>query len=404
MITDESTGRRATMVEVFAWATDEDPDQAAEKAAVDGLREAFARACPDQEFVNPVVNGEHGSDPRGRLRSRLWANDPPDGFQAHPGGELMDHIEAGHLTDLSDRFAQWGLDDVLPEALLDAVSVNGRIYTVPVGVHRLMLWSNEEVRVRAGLTDRPANVEEFIHDLAMLRDSGIEHPLAIGAAWTQLELLEGVLLAKLGPERFESLWGAKAAWSGSDIAEALDAYRTLLSYTNPNRDDLHWPAAAKLVSEGAAGYLFMGDWVVGAWAESGLRNYAYQAFPGTDAFFQWVGDAFALPRNAPNPAGADCWLRTVAGAEGQRVFNTTKGSIPPRIDANPADYPTYQRAAIADLRRLRLVPSCAHGTACTEAVTTAVTRAVGRFSTTGDVADLRAAIAAGVAADHRGGP
>jgi hypothetical protein len=34
----------------------------------------------------------------------------------------------------------------------------------------------------------------------------------------QLELLEGLLLAELGPERFETLWTAKADWSGGDVS------------------------------------------------------------------------------------------------------------------------------------------------------------------------------------------
>jgi glucose/mannose transport system substrate-binding protein len=91
----------------------------------------------------------------------------------------------------------------------------------------------------------------------------------------------------------------------------------------------------------------------------------------------------------------------VASVEGQQAFNTRKGSIPARSDADPADYPAYQRAAIADFKRLRLVPSCAHGSACTRAQTVAAISA-GKFSSAGGVADLQAAIAAGVAAYRAG--
>jgi hypothetical protein len=51
---------------------------------------------------------------------------------------------------------------------------------------------------------------------------------------------------------------------------------------------------------------------------------------------------------------------------------------------------------------LRLVSSCAHGSACTRAQTVAAISAVGRFSSAGGVADLQAAIAAGVAAYRAG--
>jgi glucose/mannose transport system substrate-binding protein len=213
---------------------------------------------------------------------------------------------------------------------------------------------------------------------------------------------KGLLLAELGPERFEALWTAKADWSGGDVTGVLDDYKRLLSYSNPDRDNLHWTEAAKLLTSGRAGYLFMGDWVVGELERNGLRDYSYQPFPGAGGTFQWLGDAFVLPKNAPNAAGANSWLKTVASVEGQQAFNTRKGSIPARSDANPADYPGYQRAAIADFKRLRLVPSCAHGSACTPAQTVAVISAVGRFSSAGGVADLQAAIAAGVAAYRAG--
>jgi glucose/mannose transport system substrate-binding protein len=125
----------------------------------------------------------------------LRENDPPDSFQVHPGGELVDYLDAGQLADLNDQFAQWSLFDVLPTGLLDAITVNGRIYSVPVRIHRLLLWSNLAA-LAAGITNQPATLDEFIHHLDALRASGIDHPLALGANWTQLELLEGLLLAK----------------------------------------------------------------------------------------------------------------------------------------------------------------------------------------------------------------
>jgi glucose/mannose transport system substrate-binding protein len=397
-----STGpahREDHRVEVFAWATDDDPERVVEKAAVDSLVEVFAQRSPGQDFVNPVLagGGDGAADPVAVLQARLQDNDPPDGIQLHPGGEVTDHVDAGRLADLSDRFARWGLLDLLPQGLLDALTVDGNVYCLPVGIHRLMLWGNEEALAGAGLTGRPANLGEFVHHLDALRASGINHPLALGPHWTQLDLLEGLLLAELGPDRFEALWTAEADWSSGDVTEVLENYKKLLSYSNPDRDSLHWTEAAKRLSSGKAGYFFMGDWVAAELESHGFTNYSYQPFPGTGGTFQWLGDAFVLPKNAPNPAGADSWLETVASVEGQRAFNTRKGSIPIRRDADPADYSHYQRAAIVDFHRLRLVPSCAHGSACPPARTIPVVVAVNEFSSTGDVAALQAAIGAGVA-------
>jgi glucose/mannose transport system substrate-binding protein len=394
----EPAHREDRKVEVFAWATDDDPERVVEKAAVDSLVEVFTARSPGQEYFNPVLaaSGDGGGDPVAVLRHRLRDNDPPDSIQVHPGGEVTEYVAAGQLADLTDEFARWGLADVLPKGLLDALTVDGSIYCVPAGIHRVMLWSNPETLAKAGINDRPATVAEFVRHLDELRASGVEHPLALAAHWTQLELLEALLLAELGPDRFEALWTAEADWSGDDITGILEDYKKLLSYSNPDRDDLHWTEAAQRLSSGEAGYQFLGDWVAAELAGNGLENPAYQQFPGTGGTFQWLGDAFVRPKNAPNLVGANSWLETVASAEGQRAFSTIKGSIPARGDADPADYPAYQRATIEDFRRLRLVPSCTHGSACAPAQTIAAIMAVHEFSSTGDVAQLQAAIGAGV--------
>ncbi len=101
-----------------------------------------------------------------------------------------------------------------------------------------------------------------------------------------------------------------------------------------------------------------------------------------------------LPKGAKNPEGTKCWLKTVGSAEGQKAFNTKKGSIPARTDATPADYPQYQQAAIADWKSAKQVPSCAHGSACSQGWQGAANSALGAFSTNSDVAALQKALVA----------
>ena len=111
----------------------------------------------------------------------------------------------------------------------------------------------------------------------------------------------------------------------------------------------------------------MGDWVAAQQLADKVPDtaYTYWPAPGTAGNFQFLADSFTLPTNGADPEGAKCWLKTVGSAEGQKAFNTKKGSIPARSDAIPADYPKYQQAAMADWKTDKIVPSCAHGAACT---------------------------------------
>jgi glucose/mannose transport system substrate-binding protein len=374
-------------VEVFTWWT-----SGGEKAGLDGLADVFADQCADDTFVNAAIAGGTGSNAKQVLASRMQQNDPPSTFQMHAGAEAADYINAGQVQDLTDEYAEWGLDEAFPKGLIDALTVDGKIYSVPVNIHRVMLWGNASVLAEAGITEPATDVDGFIDDLAALQAAGIEAPLALGVDWTQSELMEAVLLSELGVEDFTALWKKDGDWSSAAVTKALEDYKTILGYSNKDRDSLDWTDAEKRLTAGQAAYQVMGDWEVAEFEADGFTDYTYSAFPGTEEAYQWISDSFVLPTGAKNEAGALCWLQTVGSAEGQKAFNTKKGSIPARIDADPADYPEYQQSSIADFKTLEQAPSCANGSGCTLGQASAINSALGKFSIDGNVEELQKAI------------
>ncbi len=126
----------------------------------------------------------------------------------------------------------------------------------------------------------------------------------------------------------------------------------------------------------------MGDWVAAQQLADKVPDtaYTYWPSPGTAGNFQYLSDSFTMPTNGQTPDGAKCWLKVTGSAEGQKAFNTKKGSIPARSDAAPADYPKYQQAAMADWKKDKIVPSCAHGAACTLGQNNDILSAISQFS------------------------
>jgi glucose/mannose transport system substrate-binding protein len=57
----------------------------------------------------------------------------------------------------------------------------------------------------------------------------------------------------------------------------------------------------------------------------------------------------------------------------------------------PADYPKYQQSAMADWKKDKIVPSCAHGAACTLGQNNDILSAISQFSGAQDVKKLQAA-------------
>ncbi|MBM7467994.1 glucose/mannose transport system substrate-binding protein [Microbacterium keratanolyticum] len=387
----------ASEVEVFTWWA-----AGSEKAGLDALVGVFNEQHPDVEFINGAVAGGAGSAAKDLLQSRLQAGDPPDTFQAHAGAELQDYIDAGQVEDVSSLYDEFGLRDAFPKDLVDRLTVDGAIYSIPSNIHRAnVVWANPAVLTEAGLDPAAeyADLDSWFTALDAVKAAG-KTPLSVATTWTQVHLLETVLLSSLGADGYTGLWDGSTDWKGAEVTDALKDFEKLMSYTNTDRDGLDWPDATQQVIDGTAAFNVMGDWAEAAFAEAGLSSpadYIYFPVPGTDGVFDFLADSFTLPVGAPHPDGAKAWLETVGSAEGQAAFNKAKGSIPARTDADTSDFSPYQKTAIESFAADTIVSSLAHGAAAPVATLNKVSDATSKFTTgASDLATFQSELAAAV--------
>ncbi|MBB0244923.1 extracellular solute-binding protein [Streptomyces alkaliphilus] len=388
-------GAAGSSVEVFTWWA-----AGSEKAGLDALVGVFNEQHPDVEFVNGAVAGGAGSAAKDLLQSRLQAGDPPDTFQAHAGLELLDYINAGQLQSVSPLFNDFQLRDAFPPDLVDLLTHEGNIYSIPTNVHRAnVVWANPTVLEDNGIDPEKeyASLDEWFEDLDTLQEAGVT-PLSVATAWTQVHLLETVLLADLGPDAYTGLWNGSTDWESSEVTEALESFERAMGYTNGDRDGLDWPEATQMVIDGNAAFNVMGDWAVAAFEEQGkVLGTDFTAFPvpGTDGVFDFLADSFTLPVDVPNEAGARAWLETAGSLEGQTAFNKAKGSIPARTDADPAEFSEYQQTAIESFGEDTIVSSLAHGAATPVSVLNSISDATSKFTSgASDVATFQSELAA----------
>jgi glucose/mannose transport system substrate-binding protein len=387
----EATGE----VGVFTWWAD-----GSEKAGLDALVDVFKTDYPNLTFDNLAVAGGAGSQAKSVLAAQLKAGTPPDSFQSHAGAELQDYIDADQLEDLTGFYTENKLTDQFPKDLIDRLTVDGKIYSVPSNLHRSnVVWANVKVLEKAGVDPaKPADsLEAWFADMDKIKASG-KTPLAVAGTWTQTQLFENVLLSSLGVDGYNGLWNGQTDWKGAEVTKAIEAYKKTLSYTNSDRDSLSdWAPATQLVEDGAAAYNLMGDWAEAKFAQDGKKagtDYSYFPMPGTAGVFNFLADSFTLPVGAPNPAGAKAWLSTIGSAEGQTAFNKVKGSIPANTTAKTDDFSEYQKSAIKDFSQDKIVSSLAHGAAVPVAWLNELSTAVSKFGGDGNVSALQDAAAA----------
>lgn len=374
-------GGDGSSIEVFTWWA-----QGSEKAGLDALVEVFGQQHPEIEFVNGAVAGGAGSAAKDMLQSRLQAGDPPDTFQAHAGAELTDYIDAGQILDVSSLYDELGLRDAFPESLLERLTSEDAIFSVPSNIHRSnVVWGSTKVLTDAGIDAAapPATMEDFLAQLETLKGAGVT-ALSVATTWTQVNLLEAILMADLGAAAYTGLFDGSTAWDGAEVTTALEHFEAMMSFTNGDRDGLDWPDATQQLIDGTAGYNVMGDWAVAAFEQAELAvqdDYVFFELPGADKIFGFLADSFTLPDGAPNPEGAEAWLETVSSPEGQLAFNLAKGSIPARTDVDTAEFGEYAQTAVTSFAEDEICSSIAHGAATSVGWLNAIADATSQYTT-----------------------
>ena len=320
----------ATDLEVMHWWT-----SGGEAAAVAEFAKAFD--ATGNTWVDAAIAG--GENARAVMVSRLTGGDPMGAFQFNHGRQAEELIEAGLLRDITDiAEAEGWLDLVNPSTLLDACTVDGRVYCAPVNIHSWQwLWVSHSAFADAGV-DVPSNWAEFAAASDALEGAG-KIPLAMGQQGWQQSGAFNVMMASLLPsEIFLGVYGDKDTdiAGGADVAtvfEAAAAARGMAAKSTVQ----NWNDATNLVITGQAGGQIMGDWAQGEFAVAGsVAGEDYSCLPGlgTNPRLATGGDAFYFPvLDDADLAAAQAELAALLLKPATQVsFNLAKGSLPVRGD------------------------------------------------------------------------
>ncbi|HZJ62471.1 MAG TPA: ABC transporter substrate-binding protein [Kofleriaceae bacterium] len=386
-------------VEVFSWWTG-----AGEQEGLDAMVADFKKKNPNIEFVNAAVSGGAGTNAKAILANRLQAGNPPDSYQRHAGLELADDIKAAKVEDVSKLYEAQGWKDKMPKGLLDAIAVEGKIYSVPVNIHRSnLMWFVPKTLQALGIAGPPKTWKEFLAQAATIKGKG-KTALAVGPAWTQKHLLENVLLGELGPDKYTGLWNGKTDWKSAEVVAALDTFNKVLAASDIKSSAADWQPAADRVTDGAAVYTVMGDWLDAYWGRAKKlafkTDYDVAPSPGTTGIFNFLSDSFTLPVGAKHRAAAEKWLIECGSVEGQDLFNPQKGSIPARTDADKGKYKDYLATALKDWQdpATKVVGSLTHGVVANNALGAEIDTALGIFVGNHNAGAFAAAVAKAYAA------
>lgn len=354
-------------LEVMSWWT-----SGSEHAALEVLLDDYRSANPDVRLTDGTVAGGAGSNAQVVLASRLQAGDPPDVWQTFVGQSVAQNVSRSRLADVSSVYARDGLSSVIPKVLLDGVTVRGKQYGVSTGAHRSnMLWFNTALLAKAGVRPptAPYALDTFLADLSALKKAGVT-PLCLGGKdrFTAAELLENVLLGRIGASGWSAITKDRFDWGGTQAKAALRTFGTIVDQADPDAGGMTWDAATKKLATGGCAFESMNDSAYGELVADGATegtDFGGVPFPGTDGQFLAVVDTFVAARQAKNLHNALELLAVIGDKETMLAFNKEKGSVPTRSDVDVSSLSPYQQGAAKALREGTILLSITHGEAMT---------------------------------------
>lgn len=358
--------KKSNTLEIFSWWT-----AGGEAEGLHELFKIFNENHPRVKIINATVTGGAGYNARNVLDTRMKGGNPPDSFQIHAGPGLIEMFaEPGLLEPLSELYQENGWQEVFPEAILEKITYEGKIYAVPVNIHRSnLIWFNKSLFDRYEIHP-PETWKEFFEVIEQLAESGVT-PLALGDKniWPAQHLLESIFLSNLGPERYRGLWTGETAWDIPEVRLSCEQFLVLLSYSNSDHAALTWDEAVQYVIDGKCAMICIGDFAEGYFKVNRLEageDFGWFAYPGTKGVFAMISDTFVLPKGAKNRENALEWLSLLGSRKGQDVFNMKKGSIPARLDLDISHYDLYLLSARNDFLSSKIVGSITHGAAASQ--------------------------------------
>jgi len=349
-------------LEIFSWWT-----SGGEVEALNTLYNIYKTKWPKVEIINSAIAGgtSSGGDMKALLQTRMMGGNPPDSFQVHLGGELSDPYLVNSLMEPIDAFYQeQGFNKVFPKSLIDIASYQGKIYSVPVNIHRAnVLWYNTKMLADVG-AQPPVTWDDFFAIAEKLKAKGVAAlAVAENAPGFYAHVTETMFIATMGAADYRGLFNGKTKWDDPRVKDALNISTKALTYANPDFLSVGWGDVNDLMINGKVAMMIMGDWTPGVLWSKKFNDFGWTPAPGNKGVYDMLSDSFGLPKNAKNRDNTLNWLSVCGSKEGQEAFNLLKGSIPARTDADLTKYTDYHKSAQADWKSNEIVPSIVHGAA-----------------------------------------
>lgn len=336
-----STSAFAQDKRVVTWNADYDPIPL---AAAEALIADFEAANPEIDIQ--LTNFDHEAY-KNAIRNFLTA-DPPDLANWYAANRMRPFVEAGLFADISDVWANNGLNESLASSVLSS-TIDGKQYAIPYTYYQWGIYYNRDAYAAAGVdVPGPEGVswDQFLANCEKFKAANIDCvTTGSSALWPVAGIFDYISMRTNGYQFHSDLAAGKISWTSPEVAAVFDNLAKLQPYVTANHAAIDWQDAAALLVQGKAANYVMGNFAVGVFKEGGMTNdnLGFMVFPeitpGIARAEEAPTDTIHLTSGAKNPEDAKTFLAYMASAEAQSKWNAAVGQLPTNKNAtvDPAD-------------------------------------------------------------------
>jgi multiple sugar transport system substrate-binding protein len=316
----------------------------------------------DGEFMKDIVGKYNSSQdkykvnfviqPNGEYYKQLdvamsTSGESPDLVIMHVD-QVPTYQNKGVLQPLDDIAATAGIkkEDYV-DAPIQYSTIDGKLYSVPLDIHPLVMYYNKDLFEAAGISGPPTNRAEFEDAVAKLtdKDKGV-YGYVVPTLWPQ-QFIFPTLVWQNGGE----LWnGTDVAYNSPEAVEMVEWLRGLIdkgiSPANVQQDGEN-----TLFLQGKNAIQFNGPWMKGQFDEAGM-NFGIAPVPQIGKAKQAVfagSHGFAIPKNttdADKLAGVGDFLKYVT--ENSLDWAKSGQALASKTMLESADFKALPQSSIAD--------------------------------------------------------
>jgi glucose/mannose transport system substrate-binding protein len=330
LIWSASANAQGMKAEVIHWWT-----SSGESAAVKVFADRFTKA--GGVWIDNAIAG--GVNARAVAINRTVGGNPPTAMQFNTGKQFDELVEGDLLSDVQVVANENKWPALMPEAIVQASTRNGKMYAVPVNIHgHNWLFYNKAVLEKVGAAE-PTNWIDVFTVLDKVKAAGLI-PLAFsGVKVWERNLFNAVLVGQGGAAMFEGIYGKRdtVLAASAEFKAVAETYARLRGYVDSGSPGRNWNDATTLVIQGKAGMQVMGDWAKGEFVAAGQtagKEYGCTVLSNKGTGYLMGGDVFAFPKlKDPSQVKAQLTLaKIMLEPDTQIEFAQKKGSIPVRLD------------------------------------------------------------------------